>query len=144
MISTKTFLTLAGVLAVAGGAFYALSAGSPQETRQEVSETTFVMPALSAEAQEGERYFNAVCAACHGQNGLGTTQGPPLVHDIYNPGHHADMAFLMAAQNGVRAHHWRFGNMPPQQVTRGEVARIVTYIRELQLANGITYRPHSM
>ena len=50
MISTKTFLTLAGVLAVAGGAFYALSAGSPQETRQEVSETTFVMPALSAEA----------------------------------------------------------------------------------------------
>lgn len=144
MISTKTFLTLAGVLAVAGGAFYALSAGSPQETRQEVSETTFVMPALSAEAQEGERYFNAVCAACHGQNGLGTTQGPPLVHDIYNPGHHADMAFLMAAQNGVRAHHWRFGNMPPQQVTRGEVARIVTYIRELQQANGITYRPHSM
>ena len=54
------------------------------------------------------------------------------------------MAFLMAAQNGVRAHHWRFGNMPPQQVTRGEVARIVTYIRELQQANGITYRPHSM
>lgn len=144
MISTKTFLTLAGVLAVAGGAFYALSAGSPQEARLEVYETTFVMPALSAEAQEGERYFNAVCAACHGQNGLGTTQGPPLVHDIYNPGHHADMAFLMAAQNGVRAHHWRFGNMPPQQVTRGEVARIVTYIRELQLANGITYRPHSM
>ena len=144
MISTKTFLTLAGVLAVAGGAFYALSAGSPQETRQEVSETTFVMPALSAEAQEGERYFNAVCAACHGQNGLGTTQGPPLVHDIYNPGHHADMAFLMDAQNGVRAHHWRFGNMPPQQVTRGEVARIVTYIRELPQAHGITYRPHSM
>ncbi|MCB1334776.1 MAG: cytochrome c [Roseivivax sp.] len=144
MISTKTFLTLAGVLAVAGGAFYALSAGSPQETRQEVSETTFVMPELSAEAQEGERYFNAVCAACHGQNGLGTEQGPPLVHDIYNPGHHADMAFLMAAQNGVRAHHWRFGNMPPQQVTRAEVARIVAYIRELQQANGITYRPHSM
>ena len=144
MISTKTFLTLAGVLAVAGGAFYALSAGSPQETRQEVSETTFVMPELSAEAQEGERYFNAVCAACHGQNGLGTEQGPPLVHDIYNPGHHADMAFMMAAQNGVPAHHWRFGNMPPQQVTRAEVARIVAYIRELQQANGITYRPHSM
>lgn len=144
MISTKTFLTLAGVLAVAGGAFYSLSAGSSQETRQEVSETTFVMPALSAEAQEGERYFNAVCAACHGQNGLGTEQGPPLVHDIYNPGHHADMAFLMAAQNGVRAHHWRFGNMPAQQVTRAEVARIVAYIRELQQANGITYRPHSM
>ena len=144
MISTKTFLALSALLAVAGGAIYALSAGPTQETRQEVAEATFVLPPLSAEAQEGERYFNAVCAACHGQNGLGTEQGPPLVHDIYNPGHHADMAFLMAAQNGVRAHHWRFGNMPAQQVTRGEMARIVVYIRELQQANGITYRPHSM
>lgn len=144
MISTRTILALAGVLAVAGGAYVALSAGPDRQIQQEVSQATFVMPELSAEAQEGERYFNAVCAACHGQNGLGTEQGPPLVHDIYNPGHHADMAFVMAAQNGVRAHHWRFGNMPPQQVTRAEVARIVAYIRELQAANGITYRPHSM
>lgn len=144
MISTKTVLALGGVLAVAGGVYFALSAGPSQVARQEVTQATFVVPELSAEAQEGERYFNAVCAACHGQNGLGTEQGPPLVHDIYNPGHHADMAFVMAAQNGVRAHHWRFGNMPPQQVTRAEVARIVAYIRELQQANGITYRPHSM
>ncbi|WP_370240589.1 c-type cytochrome [Pararhodobacter marinus] len=144
MISTKTFLTLTGVLAVAGGAYFAFSAGPSQEARWEVTQATFVVPELTAEAQEGERYFNAVCAACHGQNGLGTEQGPPLVHDIYNPGHHADMAFMMAAQNGVPAHHWRFGNMPPQQVTRAEVARIVAYIRELQQANGITYRPHSM
>lgn len=144
MISTKTVLALGGVLAVAGGAYFALSAGPSQVARQEVTQATFVVPELSAEAQEGERYFNGVCASCHGQNGLGTEQGPPLVHDIYNPGHHADMAFVMAAQNGVRAHHWRFGNMPPQQVTRAEVARIVAYIRELQQANGITYRPHSM
>lgn len=144
MISTKTFLTLTGVLAVAGGAYFAFSAGPSQEARWEVTQATFVVPELTAEAQEGERYFNAVCAACHGQNGLGTELGPPLVHDIYNPGHHADMAFMMAVQNGVRAHHWRFGNMPPQQATRAEVARIVAYIRELQQANGITYRPHNM
>ncbi|MDZ4095735.1 MAG: cytochrome c [Paracoccaceae bacterium] len=102
------------------------------------------MPALSAEAAEGERYFNAVCAACHGQNGLGTDQGPPLIHDIYNPGHHADEAFFRAANSGVPQHHWPFGNMPPQNLTQGEVARIIAYIREVQAANGITYRPHNM
>jgi hypothetical protein len=39
---------------------------------------------------------------------------------------------------GVQAHHWRFGNMPPVEgITRAEVATIITYIRELQRANGI-------
>ena len=45
-----------------------------------------------------------------GQNGV----APPLVHKLYEPGHHSDMAFIMAAKNGVRSHHWRFGNMPPK------------------------------
>jgi hypothetical protein len=35
--------------------------------------------------------------------------------------------------------------MPPQpQVTGKEMATIIQYVRELQLANGITYRPHRM
>jgi hypothetical protein len=35
--------------------------------------------------------------------------------------------------------------MPPQpQVTEPQVAAVVQYIRELQLANGIGYRPHRM
>jgi hypothetical protein len=38
----------------------------------------------------------------------------------------------------VSAHHWRFGDMPPQPaVAPAEVARITRYIRELQRANGI-------
>ena len=144
MISTKASRTLAAVLIVAGGSYFAFGAGQPRQTKEAVTQDTFVLPELSAEAREGERYFNAVCAACHGRNGLGTEQGPPLVHDIYNPGHHGDQAFVIAAQNGVRGQHWPFGNMPPQQVTRAEVARITAYIRELQQANGITYRPHNM
>lgn len=103
------------------------------------------LPALSEVALIGQEKFNGVCAACHGKNGTGTTQGPPLIHDIYNPGHHADEAFFRAARNGVRAHHWRFGNMPVQDgVSDQDLLAIVQFIREVQLANGITYRQHNM
>jgi len=46
---------------------------------------------------------------------------------------------VLAARNGVRAHHWPFGNMPPveQRLTDGELGAIVAYVRELQRANGI-------
>lgn len=103
------------------------------------------VPQLSPEAEAGKVAFDSVCAACHGPNASGTDQGPPLVHDIYNPGHHADEAFFLAAQRGVRQHHWPYGNMPPQPgVTRDQLEAIVRYVRELQVANGITYRPHTM
>jgi cytochrome c len=84
-------------------------------------------------------------AACHGLRAAGTEKGPPLVHDIYNPGHHADIAFFTAAKLGVRQHNWPYGDMPAQrQVTEEQIAAIVQYIREFQLANGIGYRPHRM
>jgi len=103
------------------------------------------VPSLSDVAARGKVAFDANCAACHGANASGTDQGPPLMHDIYNPGHHADGAFFVAAKVGVRQHHWPFGNMPPQpQVTEGQVAEIIRYVRELQAANGITYSPHRM
>ncbi len=48
------------------------------------------------------------------------------------------MAFLMAARNGVRSHHWKFGDMPPVEgITDAEVKTIVAYVRALQQANGI-------
>ncbi|MFV2093103.1 MAG: cytochrome c, partial [Hyphomicrobiales bacterium] len=68
----------------------------------------------------------------------------PFIHTTYNPGHHADEAFLRAAQNGVPSHHWNFGNMPIQKVTKDEVFKIVRYVRELQQANGIVYKQHNM
>lgn len=94
---------------------------------------------LSAQAQIGKTAFDAVCSTCHGANATGRMGfGPPLVHRIYEPSHHGDMAFQMAVQNGVKAHHWPFGNMPPQSgLTRSDVDAIVTYVRELQAANGI-------
>lgn len=103
------------------------------------------VPQLSALAVQGKQAFDANCAQCHGENASGTDKGPPLVHIIYNPGHHADGAFLLATKRGVRRHHWSYGNMPPQpQVTDEQIAAIVKYVRELQVANGITYRPHRM
>jgi mono/diheme cytochrome c family protein len=102
-------------------------------------------PPLSAVAANGKKAFDANCAQCHGQNAAGTDKGPPLVHDIYNPGHHGDGAFYRAAKQGTPQHHWPYGNMPPQpQVTDDQIAAIVQYVRELQVANGITYRPHRM
>jgi mono/diheme cytochrome c family protein len=99
-----------------------------------------VVPAtFSDNAKIGQVAFEAKCAICHGANAAGQDGvAPPLVHKIYEPGHHGDAAFLLAARNGVRAHHWRFGNMPPVEgVTDGDVKMIVAYVRELQRANGI-------
>jgi mono/diheme cytochrome c family protein len=102
-------------------------------------------PALSAAAVTGKSLFEANCAGCHGLKGAGTEKGPPLVHDIYNPGHHSDGAFFLAAKLGVRQHHWPYGDMPPQrQVSEDQAAAIIQYVRELQAANGIAYRPHRM
>ena len=94
---------------------------------------------LSDRASLGKQAFDAVCADCHGENAAGRMGfGPPLVHRIYEPSHHGDATFQMAAAKGVRAHHWRFGNMPPQpQVTPGDVRAIIDYVRTLQRANGI-------
>ena len=87
----------------------------------------------------GVPIVEAKCAACHGANAAGQDGvAPPLVHKIYESGHHGDAAFMLAARNGVRAHHWKFGNMPPVEgITDGEVKMIVEYVRELQQANGI-------
>lgn len=96
--------------------------------------------AFSAQANQGETYYNAVCAACHGANAAGQDGvAPPFVHAIYEPSHHGDMAFVLAARNGVRAHHWKFGDMPPveQPLTDSELGAIITYVREMQQANGI-------
>ena len=104
-----------------------------------VASAVVLMPSqLSPAAETGRVAFADNCAVCHGENGEGSNQGPPLIHTIYEPSHHADIAFVLAAQNGSRAHHWNFGNMPPQpQVSEQEIAAIIQFVREVQRANGI-------
>ncbi|MCY4114823.1 MAG: c-type cytochrome [Chloroflexi bacterium] len=95
-------------------------------------------PALSETAIAGEDLFNANCALCHGESAAGTTQGPTLIDRIYHPGHHSDFSFRRAVAQGVRQHHWTFGDMlPVATVTANEVEQIICYVRELQREAGI-------
>ena len=100
--------------------------------------TTLTIPAFTAEAEAGQALFEENCVTCHGAHATGSDQGPPLVHRIYEPNHHGDMSFQLAVKNGVRAHHWKFGNMAPVDgVSPEDVIKITRYVRELQKANGI-------
>jgi mono/diheme cytochrome c family protein len=112
--------------------------GCSEESKEQATAEFRPPPPTPAEHLEGEALFTANCARCHGAAGRGSTVGPPLVHVIYEPSHHADAAFYLAAQQGVVAHHWNFGDMPPQpQVSREQLTRIIGYVRWLQRSAGI-------
>ncbi len=111
----------------------------PQPAETGAAMVQVQLPELSQVALQGEALFRANCATCHGDVADGRVGlGPPLVHKIYEPSHHADGSFFLAAAQGVRSHHWPFGNMPPvDSVSQDEVGKIVVYVRALQRANGI-------
>ena len=132
-------LLVAGLFVLAAAACAAEEAPQYEQPGSDTGIPVAVnVPALSEKAQAGEAVFNTYCIACHGTNAAGTTLGPPLVHRIYEPGHHQDFSFRSAVQNGVQSHHWQFGNMlPVPGVPEDDVERIICYVRELQHANGI-------
>ncbi len=95
-------------------------------------------PGLMPNAAAGKPLFDRNCASCHGADLKGSDKGPPLLHRIYESSHHADASFQLAAKNGVRAHHWQFGDMAPlPQVTPDDVAHITAYVRAEQRKVGI-------
>ena len=92
----------------------------------------------SSVSQQGEALFNRTCSVCHGAGATGTQAGPPLVHELYHPGHHPDISFRNAVKDGVISHHWEFGHMPAQPgVSDEDIENIICYVRELQIAGGI-------
>lgn len=100
---------------------------------------------LTPRAAAGQLIFNQNCGLCHGMNGQGTLAGPPLIHSIYNPGHHDNGSFSRAVTKGVVQHHWTYGNMPPQpQIGFAGLTGILAFIREVQVQNGILAQQHSM
>lgn len=95
-------------------------------------------PGLMPNAAKGRTLYERSCASCHGVDLKGTDQGPPFLHRIYEPSHHGDIAFQLAARNGVRAHHWKFGDMKPVPGTSADdVAHITAYVRSQQRRAGI-------
>lgn len=87
---------------------------------------------------KGKMLYATHCASCHGADLKGSDKGPPMLHKVYETSHHGDVAFQMAAKNGVRAHHWGFGDMKPvPAVTPDDVAHITAFIRAEQRKVGI-------
>jgi mono/diheme cytochrome c family protein len=90
----------------------------------------------------GSELYAASCAECHGEDLRGTDRGPSHLSVVYEPGHHADGAFLLAVRRGVPAHHWDFGPMPPVDgLSDDDVAAIVAFVREQQRMEGFEPYP---
>ncbi len=137
----KNLMIIAAISVVAVGAF-ALSGKKtiPDKAGLANLKPSFAvkLPEFSGQQKNGQKKFEANCMVCHGKHATGTGNGPPLIHKYYEPNHHGDYAFYRAAKDGVRSHHWRFGNMPPiTTVKKYDVTEIISYIRALQRANGI-------
>ena len=90
----------------------------------------------------GAVLYEATCAECHGSDLRGTDQGPSHLSVIYEPNHHADIAFLLAVRQGSPAHHWSFGNMEPVPgLSDEDVDAIVAFVRETQRIEGFEPYP---
>jgi mono/diheme cytochrome c family protein len=86
----------------------------------------------------GKKLYGEKCVQCHGGDLRGTKEGPPLVHRIYEPSHHGDVAAQIAVKHGSRQHHWNFGDMKPVPgVSADEIAHITAYVRAEQRKAGI-------
>ena len=142
---TSRLLWLLAAVLLAGGTYLLTQSGqhTPETANPSSDGVTMVDVTLPAEFTEqqslGKQAFEGNCATCHGENAGGLVgKGPPLIHKIYEPSHHGDGAFLMAARQGVRAHHWKFGDMPPVEgLTNSDIENIVAYVRAVQRDNGI-------
>ena len=129
---TLALLLLAGCAGAATPGAANVTSPTPQ------SSDSVNTPVASPSASAGESLFNVKCAVCHGERAVGTETGPPLVHRVYEPGHHPDFAFHNAVNNGVMSHHWPFGDMPPvPNLSEEDVDNIICYVRGLQRAEGI-------
>jgi mono/diheme cytochrome c family protein len=90
----------------------------------------------------GEPLYQASCASCHGTDLRGTDLGPSHLSIVYEPNHHGDAAFVLAAYNGVPQHHWAFGDMEPVLGLSDEnLEAIVAYVRENQRIKGFEPYP---
>lgn len=95
-------------------------------------------PDMTPDLNLGKMNYDAYCASCHGKTARGTDKGPTFISKVYHPGHHGDGAFYLASKQGARAHHWKFGNMPPvPEVNDSQLEYIVNYVRAVQRANGL-------
>jgi cytochrome c2 len=82
---------------------------------------------------KGQLLYEKYCSSCHGAELNGNDKGPTLIHPFYKPSHHGDKSFYRAALQGVKQHHWDFGDMPPVEgMTPKKMDSVVPYVRYYQ------------
>ncbi len=125
MLSPFTVAVVAALLLASGADALAMEVAKPS-------------PGLMPNPTVGKTLYEKNCASCHASDLTGNDKGPPFIHRVYEPPHHGDIAFQLAAINGVRAHYWPFDDMKPgPTVTPDDVAHITAYIRMHQRKAGI-------
>ena len=108
------------VLALAGITAALAACGSDGDSR---------VDELATDA-DGATVYAARCASCHGDDLRGTDRGPSHLSIVYEPGHHDDVSYRAAIRNGVRQHHWPFGDMPPvEDITDAQIEEVIGFIR---------------
>ncbi len=127
-------ILVAGLLVLAGCGVD----GPSLEVDPEIVAAREAITVIPPEYREGDAAYQRDCARCHGEDGLGSESGPPLLHPIYKPTQHPDAQFLLAVRSGVEQHHWDFGDKEPLPgVSPPDIGRITSYIRWLQREVGI-------
>ena len=139
----KIVVFMVGAVAVLGVIAVVAMGGRSQSQNAVAGENEFNIPVQDATlVAEGDVLYQATCASCHGADLRGTDLGPSHLSVVYQPGHHGDGAFALAAINGVRAHHWKFGDMAPiPGLSSDDMDRIIAYVRETQRIEGFEPYP---
>jgi len=139
MINKKSIIVSVALFLAGLSAWFLFWDNSQSEPIRGNAIVSISVPKLPEAFLSGKKIFDTNCSSCHGENAAGAHDtGPPLVHIIYEPNHHSDGSFVLAAKNGVRSHHWPYGNMPPVDgIKDTEISEIIKYVRFLQRANGI-------
>lgn len=128
----KNLLTITPAIGLAGFLTLSVMIGSGFARNEPVE------PDMTPALQTGRAHYEQFCSVCHGTTARGTDRGPTFIDPIYHPGHHGDRAFMIAPRQGVKAHHWSFGDMPPiEGVSDEQLLDILMYIRAVQRANGL-------
>jgi mono/diheme cytochrome c family protein len=135
----STWIWVGGIVAFMVVAFAFFGSGSAGTGPDAGTGIAVQDPALVA---TGEPLYQTNCAECHGSDLRGTDTGPSHLSVVYQPSHHADLAFMLAARNGVQQHHWPFGDMlPVPTLSDADLEAIVAYVRENQRISGFEPYP---
>lgn len=140
---SKIVMSIVGAVAVFGVIAIVAIGGGTETVDAGARENDFNIPVQDPFlVAEGDILYQANCASCHGADLRGTDLGPSHLSVVYEPGHHGDGAFALAAINGVRGHHWEFGDMAPiPGLSQEDMERIIAFVRETQRIDGFEPYP---